>query len=84
MLRSSRGSSFIGMGLETDESVPFGARWSGYRFQITIVYPMFLEATDTWEEARFDKLHPVAVKPVLCDICHVPTKAHWLLWIIQS
>ena len=65
---------FHDIGLENDEGAPFGDRWNGYRFQITIFYIPLVSPVDTWEDAKFDGAPPVEVKSALGDIRHAPTK----------
>ena len=69
-----RGTSFHGLGLETDESVPFGNRFLGYRFQITIFHIPLLRPLAEWEDAQWNGKHPIEVRTLLGDICHSPTK----------
>ena len=64
--------TFHGLGLETDESTPFGNRWTGYRFQVTIMHVPIIRPIVEWEAS--DDSHPVTVLRVLLDICHAPTK----------
>jgi hypothetical protein len=68
------GGAFLGMGLETDESAPFGNKWTGYRFQITIIYLPLVKPIDEWEDPRYDEKPPCDVISLLQDICHAPTK----------
>ena len=74
MLSQARGSTFHGLGLETDESVPFGNKWMGYRFQITLFHIPLIRPLHQWEDAKYNKALPVDVHSVLADICHAPTK----------
>ena len=49
-ISESRGTSFFGLGFETDESPAPGNVWSGHRFQITIAYCPFLRPVAEWED----------------------------------
>ena len=64
----------MGLGIETDESQPFHNRWTGYRFQITIMTACFVHNHGEWEQARWDRAPPIKTIPLLGDICHAPTK----------
>ena len=70
-LQKARGHTFIGAGFASDESPPTGARFSGYRFQVTYLHvPFFLE-TEAWEGCDQP---PVSVSPFLLDVVHCPGK----------
>ena len=65
---------FLGIGIETDESQPFHNRWTGYRFQITIATSVFSVPVGEWADEVWNDKPPIVRKPLLCDICHAPTK----------
>ena len=73
------------MGLETDESVPFGDKWTGYRFQITIVCLPLVKHVDEWEDPMCDENRPCDIISFLQDICRAPTKdGRGLLAILEK
>ena len=69
-----QGLKYLGLGIETDESQPFHNRWTGYRFQVTIMTACFVHSHSEWEQARWDRSPPIRATPLLSDICHAPTK----------
>ena len=69
---AKRGSTFCGLGFETDESPPCGRRFAGLRFQITIAYLCFVPPEQEWKD--WTESAPVRTEAVLCDIINAPAK----------
>jgi hypothetical protein len=70
-INRGRDVTFFGCGFCSDESPPAGSRFSGFRFQLSILYVPFFEDPQDWDEA--DQA-PVHVQKVLCDMTHCPGK----------
>ena len=70
-IAESRGSSFLGIGFETDESPPCGRILAGLRFQITIAYVCFALPEVDWAKAAEP---PIQSEAYLCDILNAPNK----------
>ena len=71
-IMTKRGSTFCGLGFETDESPPCGRRFAGLRFQITIAYLCFVPPEQEWK--NWTETAPVRTEAVLCDIVNAPAK----------
>jgi hypothetical protein len=70
-IKVGRGVSFFGASFASDESPPAGARFVGYRFQVTFLYiPWFLDES-RWEASP---VPPIKVEKVLLDVCHCSGK----------
>ena len=77
--------AFLGIGLETDENVPFGGKRTGCRFQITIVCLPLVKHVDEWEDPMCDAKRPCDSFSLLQDICRAPTKdGRGLLAILEK
>jgi hypothetical protein len=71
MYETREGGSFAGVALATDESPPSQPRFSGLRFQITVVYWGTFRHLDDWETSL---VPPILVQSLLGDIMHCPGK----------
>ena len=78
----SRGVSFFGAGIATDESPPSQPRFRGLRFQVTIVYDPHIPPVETWEG---EEKAPLSVDRYLLDVCHCQQKdGNYVAGVVQK
>ena len=78
----SRGVSFFGAGIATDESPPSQPRFRGLRFQVTIVYVPHIPPVETWEG---EEKAPLSVDRYLLDVCHCQQKdGNYVAGVVQK
>ena len=63
-----------GVGFVTDESPPTGPKWSGHRFQVTIIYIPRVLPISEWEKPKWNIKPPLITDSFLTDNAHAPGK----------
>ena len=74
MRKAREAGAFEGIGIASDESAPGSNKYTGLRFQVTLVYWLIFEGVDAWEPPRFDQSYPFRRRQAVTDVCHVPIK----------
>ena len=78
----SRGVSFFGAGIATDESPPSQPRFRGLRFQVTLLYVPHIPPMETWEG---EEKAPLTVDRYLLDVCHCQHKdGNYVAGVVQK